>query len=93
MIKKVYKFGAAYCSQCPNLDRELARIEGGIPIEVVDYGTPEGEALATSFGVRGLPTLVKTSTDDRGERVIASLAGYKYSRATFEEFLECSGSD
>ena len=87
-MKKVYKFRADYCTQCPNLDRELKRISGGIDVEVVNYDTEDGEALGKLFGVRGLPTLVKTEIVQGKEVVCGSLVGFKHSREVFEKFLE-----
>lgn len=88
-MKKLYKFQAAYCTQCPNLTRELERIEGGLPITVIDYDTPDGEALGKKLGVRGLPTMVKVEDKSGTDVVIEALAGYRHTRATFEKFLEC----
>ncbi len=87
-MTKVYKFRADWCKQCPNLDRELARIKGGLDVEVVDIETAKGEALGEKWGVRGLPTLVKTSVIGGEEQLIDSLAGFKHTRERFEKFLE-----
>ena len=87
-MNKVYKFRADWCNQCPNLDKELARIDGGLEVEVVDYATPEGEALGKKFGVRGLPTMVKTREVRGVEQVMDSVVGFQHTRATLEKFLE-----
>ena len=85
---KVYKFTAAFDPQCISLDKELARIKGGLPIQVVDLDSSEGQVLATTFGVRRSSTLVKTRRLGGEETVFASLVGFKHSRETFEKFLE-----
>ena len=85
---KVFKFQVAHEKRCLALDVELARIEGGIPVEVIDFATPLGEGLAKEFGVRCLPTMVKVEVVPDGIRVVAALAGERHSRETFERFLE-----
>lgn len=85
---RVYKFTASWCANCVVLDKELARIKGGLDIEVIDAGSPQGEFLITKFGVRGLPSLVKTRDVKGEEEVYQSLIGVKHSRETLEKFLE-----
>jgi hypothetical protein len=88
-MSRVYKFQSYHVPECVSLDKELARIVGGLPIETVDFDTSGGESLAKRFGVRCLPTLVKTKmVPGEGEVVRASLAGHRHTREVFEKFLE-----
>ncbi len=87
-MTRVYKFTAEWDTHRSSLDKELARIVGGLPIEVINLDSAEGQVLAATFGVRGSSTLVKTRWLGGEEVVSASLIGFKHSRGTFEKFLE-----
>jgi hypothetical protein len=76
---------------CDYMKGELARIEGGLDVEELSFQQADGEMsdFALSLGVRGVPTLVKVSTDGKGVATVTeALAGYKYSRDVYSKFLE-----
>jgi hypothetical protein len=86
-MNKVYLFTLAGNKDCDSLQKELDRVEGGLPIALVDF-LDEGLQpckLAKHFRIHGVPTLVKVN--EHGT-VTEALAGYKYTRETFERFLE-----
>jgi thioredoxin-related protein len=86
-MNKIYLFTIPFSKDCMLLKGELARVEGGLEIEEVKFRDDnlEPTELAQKFGVRGVPTLVKVN--EHGT-VTEALAGYKYTRGTFEKFLE-----
>ena len=84
-MSKILLFSAPWCSACKSLKLELERVSSGPLYEEVDADTEEGSALVKTYGIRGLPTLIKL--DDSGE-VKEALTGYKYSREVFNKFFE-----
>lgn len=78
---KVLKFSAAWCGPCSALTKTLKEMENLPEIEHVDI---DGNiALATSFGIRSVPTLIIV---DENEKEIKRLTGYA-NKQKLEEFF------
>lgn len=61
MIKKIEKFGAAWCGPCKILDRTLEQImsSGELDgIEVIKYDVDDYEDLASERHIRNVPVMI-----------------------------------
>ena len=61
MIKKIEKFGAAWCGPCKILDRTLEQMisSGKLEnIEVIKYDVDDYEDLASEKNIRNVPVII-----------------------------------
>lgn len=77
MIKKIEKFGAAWCGPCKILDRTLEqmvssdKLEG---IEVIKYDVDDYEDLASEKNIRNVPVIIYYDENNKEmERSVGAL--------------------
>ena len=68
---KILKFQADWCQPCKNLTKVIQEIHTNTEIEVIDID--EQPLIASKYGIRSVPTLVKL--DENG--IVDRLIGYK----------------
>lgn len=77
---KIVKFEADWCQPC----KALAKVMEGMDYTAIDIETEDGEELARSYGVRGLPTLMFVADDGEVLGVHMGLM----SRNTLDQLVE-----
>lgn len=67
-MKKVLRFTASWCAPCKALAPIVESTKGDCQVDVIDIDTEDGTALATKYGIRGVPTLVMIEDDKEVKR-------------------------
>lgn len=77
MIKKIEKFGAAWCGPCKILDRTLEQMmsSGELDnIEVIKYDVDDYEDLASEKHIRNVPVMIYYDENNKeNERSVGAL--------------------
>ena len=77
MIKKIEKFGAAWCGPCKILDRTLEQMlsSGKLEsIEVIKYDVDDYEDLASEKNIRNVPVMIYyNENNEEVERSVGAL--------------------
>lgn len=77
MIKKIEKFGAAWCGPCKILDRTLEQMmsSGELDnIEVIKYDVDDYEDLASERHIRNVPVIIYYDENNKeNERSVGAL--------------------
>lgn len=77
MIKKIEKFGAAWCGPCKILDRTLEQMmsSGELDnIEVIKYDVDDYEDLASERHIRNVPVMIYYDENNKeNERSVGAL--------------------
>lgn len=61
MISKIMYFGASWCGQCQVVKKHLEKV--AIPVE--KYDVDEDEALADTYNIQSVPTLLFVDQEGR----------------------------
>ena len=64
-------FTANWCSQCKPVKQFIDT--NNLDVELIDVDTEEGANVASSLGIRGLPTLIDGSNTIVGSKILAYL--------------------
>ena len=80
MDKRIIRFTASWCGPCKMLAKTLEEVDTKLPIEVIDVD--ENTAIATDFGIRGVPTMVMLSENTEMKRLVGNK-----SKKELEEWL------
>ena len=80
MDKRIIRFTASWCGPCKMLAKTLEEVDSKLPIEVIDVD--ENTAIATDFGIRGVPTMVMLSENTEMKRLVGNK-----SKKELEEWL------
>jgi thioredoxin 1 len=67
-MKRILRFTASWCGPCKSLATNLENAGLSVPIEVIDIDTES--ALATEYGIRGVPTLVMLEENIEIKRLV-----------------------
>jgi thioredoxin 1 len=67
-MRKILRFTASWCGPCKSLANNLESAGISVPIEVIDIDTQS--ALATEYGIRGVPTLVMLDENIEVKRLV-----------------------
>ena len=64
-------FTANWCSQCKPVKQFIDT--NNLDVELIDVDTEEGANVASSLGIRGLPTLIDGSNTIVGSKILSYL--------------------
>lgn len=89
-MKTVIKFGATWCSPCKQLSPIFTKVaheftqEFAEQYQFVEIDVDEKPDVASSYGIRSIPTLVIT---DENDKIVAMKTGYM-SKEDMERFIK-----
>jgi thioredoxin 1 len=76
IMKKVYKFSAAWCGPCKALTKTLSTIESPVEVEEVDIdANPD---LTRQYNIRGVPTLVLVDDETELKRKVGVISAPEF---------------